>query len=838
MNAFLKTMWPRRQPRRCSCLLAIAILLFSLYPVSAANQVVTDPGDNGGGNQLRAKINAAQSSGGGTITFSIGTVTIVLANGVLPTITTNVTVDGGGKVTISGANTSSILAVNSGATLTLNNLTITKALNAGSNGGAIQNFGTLNINNCMFTENQTSAAFSGGAILSLGPLNITNSEFASNRAGNGGALYPRFSPAVTTINNCNFHDNTTLNTTNGWGGAMLVWDGAQVSVQNSQFTSNMANSGDFSSSTIDRGGAIYVTFNSSLTVDSSQFASNSAFFGGALYVDAGGSLTLTGSELHDNSIGIFDGTQGGGAIYNLGTLMADNDQMHDNHADGAGGAIDNVFSGSAQVTNSVLRHNSAGGGGAIENTGDATVETTTLADNVAQNYGGAIDSTDETDTTKSLTVTASTLSGNSAGLHGGAIESEMKLTLTNVTISGNTGPEIIDHYERQITLTNLTIAHNTGKGLSLHNSPTTLLRNTLLGANSDGNCSAAVTSNGFNLADDTSCGLTNTGDHQGAAFNPHLGPLQNNGGLTQTQLPQSGSPAIDAGTGVNAPARDQRGYIRAGAAPDIGAAEFDGTIPASLGNISTRCFVQTGNNVLIGGLIVSGSGPKKVILRALGPTLGQPPFNVPNALANPVLELHDSAGALITSNDNWMSASNAAAISNSGYAPPNNAESAILTSLNPGNYTAIVRGVNNTTGVALVEGYDLDNTAGSKFANISTRGFVGTGANVMIAGVIVHGPDSENVLIRGLGPTLSQFGVPNVLADPILELRDANGALLQSNDNWKETQQAQITATGLAPPNLAESAIVRTLAPANYTAILRGKNNTTGNALAEVYEAN
>src|SRR5262249_41271177 len=154
----------------------------------------------------------------------------------------------------------------------------------------------------------------------------------------------------------------------------------------------------------------------------------------------------------------------------------------------------------------------------------------------------------------------------------------------------------------------------------------------------------------------------------------------------------------------------------------------------------------------------TGTGSKQVILRALGPTLGQPPFNVPNALANPVLELHDGTGALITSNDNWGNAANAAAIAASGYAPPNNLEPAILTDLAPGNYTAIVRGANNTTGVALFDAFDLGGAVTSKFGNISTRGFVGTRANVMIAGVIVHGPNSENVILRGLGPTLAQFG--------------------------------------------------------------------------------
>jgi len=151
----------------------------------------------------------------------------------------------------------------------------------------------------------------------------------------------------------------------------------------------------------------------------------------------------------------------------------------------------------------------------------------------------------------------------------------------------------------------------------------------------------------------------------------------------------------------------------------------------------------------------------------------------------------------------------------------------------------IVRGVNNTTGNALIEGYDLDgSTTASKFSNISTRSFVETDNNVMIAGVIVQGPNSANVIIRGLGPTLSQFGVTNVLADPTLELRDASGNLISFNDNWKDTQQTQIQATGLAPPNDKESAISATLSPANYTAILRGKNNTTGNALVEVYALN
>src|SRR5205085_9913684 len=313
------------------------------------------------------------------------------------------------------------------------------------------------------------------------------------------------------------------------------------------------------------------------------------------------------------------------------------------------------------------------------------VQTSTLTDNSASLYGGAIDSADHTDTSKSLTVTASTLSGNSAALNGGAIESEMKLTLTNVTISGNSGPEIIDHYDRAIALTNVTIVQSVpgqnasagdGKGLSLHGGPTLLLRNTLLASNAGGNCASSVTSNGFNLADDTTCGLTTTGDRQGAAFNPQLGPLQNNGGPTQTQLPGPGSPAIDAGTGMDAPARDQRGYLRAGAAPDIGAAEFGGTIPVSLANISTRGFVDIGDNVMIGGFIITGGGNKSVLLRAIGPSLSNPPFNLADTVQDPTLSLF-SGSTRIEFNDNWVEAANAQSIP-TGLRPGNGVESAIL----------------------------------------------------------------------------------------------------------------------------------------------------------------
>jgi hypothetical protein len=259
--------------------------------------------------------------------------------------------------------------------------------------------------------------------------------------------------------------------------------------------------------------------------------------------------------------------------------------------------------------------------------------------------------------------------------------------------------------------------------------------------------------------------------------------------------------------------------------PDVVAAS------SRLSNISTRAVVQSDNDALIGGFIIGGTGSKQVLLRALGPTLAQ--FGVAGALLDPTLELRDSSGGVVISNDNWEAAANAQSIP-ANLRPPNAQESAILATLNPGSYTAIVRGVNNTTGVALVEAYDLDTSATSELTNISTRGLVQTNSNVMIAGVVVQ-TRSENVIVRALGPTLANFGVTNPLVDPALELRDANGSLLASNDNWKTAQQTEITASSYAPPNDLEPAVVTTLAPGNYTAIVRGVNSATGIALVEVY---
>jgi hypothetical protein len=254
--------------------------------------------------------------------------------------------------------------------------------------------------------------------------------------------------------------------------------------------------------------------------------------------------------------------------------------------------------------------------------------------------------------------------------------------------------------------------------------------------------------------------------------------------------------------------------------------------PAAAFNIATRLPVGAGQNVLIGGFIIVGPTPKRVLIRAIGPSLP-----IPGALADPTLELHDGTGALLASNNNWRASSQAVEIQATTIAPTRDEESAIVATLNPGTYTAVVGGANGNTGIGLVEVYDLDAVQDSTLANISTRGFIQTGNDVMIGGLIyLGGPGPTKVVVRGIGPSLAAQGIGNALVDPILDLKDANGTTVETNDNWGQSPQAgDIQAAGLQPSDAAESAIYRTGLPlGSYTAILKGVSGT-GIGVVEVY---
>lgn len=253
--------------------------------------------------------------------------------------------------------------------------------------------------------------------------------------------------------------------------------------------------------------------------------------------------------------------------------------------------------------------------------------------------------------------------------------------------------------------------------------------------------------------------------------------------------------------------------------------------PAAFANISTRLRVQSGDKVLIGGFIISGTADKTIVVRAKGPSLAASGIAV--TLPDPVLELHNASDVIAT-NDNWKD-TQATEIQATGLQPTQDREAAILKTVAPGAYTVVVRDAANRPGVGLVEVFDLTASQESKLVNMSTRGFVQAGENMMIAGVIVQGASAKNLVVRALGPSLAAHGVSEALADPVLTIYDSQGAVVVMNDDWRESQQTELQSMELAPIAEAESAVFRTLAPGAYTAIVQGKNGSSGNALVELY---
>ena len=237
--------------------------------------------------------------------------------------------------------------------------------------------------------------------------------------------------------------------------------------------------------------------------------------------------------------------------------------------------------------------------------------------------------------------------------------------------------------------------------------------------------------------------------------------------------------------------------------------------------------------MLIAGFILTGNAPTQVLLRAIGPSLAK--ANIDDPLADPILDLRAADGSRIAFNNNWRYSQEAEIIA-TGIPPSDDHEAAVLATLPPGSYTAIVKGRRSTTGVGLVEVYDLSGATATQLANISTRGFIGGGDHVMIAGfILAGGSEGSKVIVRAIGPSLTASGINGVLADPTLELHDGNGVSIAFNDNWKDAQQEEIEATGIPPADDRESAIVASLPAGPYTAVLTGRNGDTGIGLIEVY---
>jgi hypothetical protein len=255
-------------------------------------------------------------------------------------------------------------------------------------------------------------------------------------------------------------------------------------------------------------------------------------------------------------------------------------------------------------------------------------------------------------------------------------------------------------------------------------------------------------------------------------------------------------------------------------------------------NISTRLRIEVGDKVMIGGFIITGNSSKTVLLRGIGPSLAQ--FGIPaaNVLQDPVIELHRADGSVLERNDNWRESPQSNQIEGSAFQPSDEREAVILATLQPGAYSAVLSGSGGTTGIGILEIYDSSQEAGSALANISTRGFVQTGDNVMIGGFTLGGStNNTRIAVRGLGPSLAQFGLNNLLTDPMLELHNADGTVVITNDNWTQdpASASQLSAYGLGLQDMRESGIFTLLPSGQFTALLKGKNDGVGIGLIEIY---
>ncbi len=429
-------------------------------------------------------------------------------------------------------------------TAVLDTVVISSNSAVNNDGGAIYNYGTLNLSNSQLLSNQTTSPYSGGAIVSYGPLNISNSELAFNHAGNGGAIYPRFAAAVTTITDSSFHDNFTTNGTNGWGGALLMWDGAAVTLTQSSVRANTA---------LSAGGGIYVEGSTSrLAIEDSQITGNALSWG----------------------------LSAGGGIYNEGRLALTHATVDHNAVIYFGGGLVNTSSGVTTLDSSEVRDNLADTAGGIYNVGAMTLNNATISGNkvMALPGGGVVNY-------GNMIMNNSTVNGNLASQPGGGLYNSGNATLTNSTVSGNTASNGGGFYNSNTgiaTLFNVTLANNSatvGGALYMAAGHQTVLTNTILADSpTGGNCFGTITASKFTFSSDNSCALPAGNTIKGQnpnGLDPLLTALGNYGGPTQVHMIKSDSPAKDGVVGSDAPLIDQRGLPRPGpdGSYDIGAVE-------------------------------------------------------------------------------------------------------------------------------------------------------------------------------------------------------------------------------------------------------------------------
>ncbi len=729
-------------------------------------------------------------------------------------------------------------------------------------GGSVYFFGTSNAGNGTFFQNGGGVnGAAGGFLVFRDSSKASNGTFiglpgTASSASGGFILFDDTSTAGNGIFTNNGAD------VNDAGSARVAFNDSS-SADNGTFTNHAGvndalNSGyiTFADSSTARngtftniGGAVFGRFGGNISFSNTSTADNGTFSnnGGTVINALGGVTSFLDTSTASNGIfttngGAVSGADGGLVAFS-NTSTAGNATFTNN-----GGAVSDALNGRTTFADSSTAGNATftNSGGSTDFYNTATASNATLIAAEGSAYSGSISFFDDSDGgTARVQLTGNSILyisfHNPPGVTTGSIEGTgfVYIGPNNLTVGGN----------NLSTTFSGTIA-DSGLGGSLTKIGNGTL--TLSGVNSFAG-GTAISAGGLTAASDGSLGSGSISLQVAGVI------LTLESGATNDYINDAASLSIVSGASVNLNFEGSPDQVDAllidgklqiagvyGSAQSnatyklpqfagsgtllVGDATPTPTPTPSLLNISTRMQVLTGDNVLIGGFIITGNAPKKVILRAIGPSLIA--FGLADALADPVLELHMPDMTVVT-NDNWKDTQQTE-IEATGLQPSEDLESAIVATLAPGAYTAIVSGKNGGTGVGLVEAYDLDEAADSTLANISTRGFVDTGDNVMIGGVIIGGGSSQ-VLVRAIGPALAAFGVSGALEDTVLELHDKDGALITTNDDWKDTQQSQIEAIGLPPTDDRESAILATLTPDSYTAIVRGKNDTTGVALVEVY---
>lgn len=799
-----------------SHLIALVALL-SGSTVTAATFTVMNADESGPGS-LRDALTQANSNGQeDTINFDAAFFssprTITLTSGELPigrdgTVTPGrrLEINGPGAdlLTISGNKASRVFFVGTRGNAVIRGLTIRDGISVGAesfttgDGGGFYAFDAdVTLSNVTVRNNSATSEGGGVYLNSVRSFTMADSIVTENQSSNnaGGISAQSFgSPATPiTFRNSIISANSSDNQIGGLGIARGV-----TTIENCLITGNQ--SGLAAGGTNHIGGL--ALFQTTATITDTSISNNTAGVSpqnggsiGGVSADGGNMtfrrVTVSGNTAYGNS--------GGMHLRSGGSTMS---------------VIDSTISNNETI-NPVLLSFTLGGGLHVEaaTSADINVINTTIANNKAgSGYGGGIAAGGGRLNVLNSTITANTAEAlnpsNNADGGGGIFDIALLTAATN----------------SQLRLQNSIVAGNSGPG--------------------GPDVSGTFISSGYNIIGNTanSTGFGAQGDQLNVDPLLSAAGLQNNGGATLTVALQPNSPAIDAGKAAEA-TTDQRGVARptdnpgtvnaeGGDGSDIGAFEIgaaNGVAEKTLGNIATRLQVETGENVLIGGIIVVGDVPKRVIIRALGPSLGA--AGVAGTLDNPTLELFQG-DTLLAANDDWKNDAESE-IAETGVQPGDDREAAIVRTLEPGNYTAVLRGKGDTTGIGLVEAYDLDQRPDSKLGNISTRGFVGTGANVLIGGFIV-GPTTK-VVVRAIGPSLGNAGLAGALQDPALDLVNANGEVVGTNDNWKGTQRAELEAIGIQPSDDREAALIATLTAGNYTAVVRSAANATGVGLVEVY---